>query len=96
MMGRWVFTTASSGEFRSYLARSRRVSQKMLAWRRDGNLSLQSLMELAVVDSNPAVLGIIENIGVTLAKANVGMIVGPSGMNRLRRNNVISGHHNHK
>lgn len=53
-------------------------------------------MELAVVDSNPAALRRIEDIGVTLAKANIGMIVGPPGMNRLRCNNVISGHHNHK
>jgi sporulation protein YlmC with PRC-barrel domain len=68
----------------------------MLTWREGENLPIQSLMELAVVDSNPASLGIIEDIDVTLPKANVGMIVGTSGMNGLRRNNVISGHHNHK
>jgi hypothetical protein len=95
-MGRWVFTAASSGNFCAYLARSRRVSQKMLAWHERENLFIQSLMELAVVDSKPTILGSIEDVGVTLSKANFVMIVGPSGMDGLRRNNVISGHHNHQ
>ena len=53
-------------------------------------------MELAVVDSKPAIFGSIENVGITLAEKNVGMIVGPSGMDRLRRNNIVSGHYNYK
>ncbi len=73
-----------------------RVSQKMLTCRECENLSFQSLMELAVVDSKPAVLRCIEDIGVAVAEANVGMVVGLSRMDGLRRNNVISGHHHHK
>ena len=59
-------------------------------------LSVQSLMELAVVDSEPAIFQSIENINITLTEADVGMIVRPSGMHRLRRNDVISSDHNHK
>src|SRR5665213_4232072 len=50
-------------------------------------------MELAVVDFDPAVFGGAEDIGVTLPEQNVGMLVGSSGMDGLRCNNVISGHH---
>jgi hypothetical protein len=47
-------------------------------------------MEPAVVYPKPAFLRGIEDIGVTLAKANVGMIVGFSGVHDLGRDNVIS------
>src|SRR6266404_8027377 len=92
-MGRWVFTGVSPGTSWSYLARSRRVSQKMLAWHGCDYLSLQSLMEPAVIDSKPTIFRDAENIGVAVPKTNVGMIVGFSCVDGLRRNNVISGHH---
>jgi hypothetical protein len=95
--GRWVFTAAISGIFRlSFSTLATRLPENLDLATGQENLFVQSLMELAVVDSNPAVLRCVEDIGVTLPKANIGMIVGPSGMNRLRCNNVIPGHHNHK
>src|ERR1700686_619071 len=65
----------------------------MLTCRECDNLSLQSLMELAVVDPDPAVLRGVEDIGVALAKTNVGMVVGFPGVDGLRCNNIISGNH---
>src|ERR1700730_12338841 len=65
----------------------------MLAWHGCDNLSLQSLMEPAVVDSNTAVFRGAYDIRVALPKTNVGMIVGSSRVDGLCRNNVISGHH---
>src|SRR6516165_4608797 len=53
-------------------------------------------MEPRVVDSNPAIVEIIENVGVMSAKSNVGMIVRPPCMDSLGRNDIVSGHHNHK
>ena len=53
-------------------------------------------MELAVVDSNPAIVEIFKNIGVALAKADIGMIVRFAGMDGLRRNNVIARYDDHK
>ena len=50
-------------------------------------------MELAVVDSNPAIVEVFENIGIALAKTDVFIIVTFAGMDGLRRNNVIAGHH---
>ena len=53
-------------------------------------------MEPAVVDPEPAIFEVLEDIGIAVAKANVGMIVGFSGVDGLRRNNIISGHHHDK
>ncbi len=53
-------------------------------------------MEPAVVDSQAAVIRGVEDIGIAVSKTNVGMIVGLSGVDGLRRNNIISGHHDHK
>ena len=53
-------------------------------------------MKPGVVDSNSAIIEIIENIGIMPAKSNVGMIVRPSCVNSLGRNDIISGHHHHK
>jgi hypothetical protein len=47
-------------------------------------------MEPAVVDSDPALFRGVEDIGVALSKANVGMIVGFSRVDGLRRNNIVS------
>ena len=91
-MGRWVFTATSSGDFYSCLARSLRLSQKMLR----PDLSVQSLMKPGVVDSKPAIVEIIKNIGIMPAKSDVGMIVRPPRVNSLGRNDILSGHHNHK
>src|ERR1700687_2050661 len=54
----------------------------MLAWHGCDNLSLQSLMEPAVVDSNPAVFRGADDIRVALPKTNVGMIVGSSRVHK--------------
>src|SRR5260370_34631640 len=65
----------------------------MLTWHECENLSLNRFMELAIVDPEPAVFHDIEDIRVALPKTTVGMVIGLSGMNGLRRNNIISGHH---
>lgn len=67
----------------------------MLTWRGCTDLPLQSLMEPAVVDPDPSVIRVVEDIGIAMAKTNVGMVVGFSGVHGLRRNHVISGHHHH-
>src|SRR5258708_31855522 len=59
-------------------------------------LSLQSLVEPAVVDPEPAVFRAVEDIRIALPKTDGGMIVGFSRVDGLRRNNVVSGHHHHK
>ena len=79
-----------------YLARSPRGLHKMLAWHGCDNLFLQRFMEPAVVDSDPATLRGVEDIGVALAKANIRMIVGFSRMHCLSRHDIISGHHHHE
>ena len=61
--------------------------------RTDAVLSLQRLMEPAVVDPQPPVLGGIQYSGVTMPDADIGMVVGFAGMDGLRCNNVVSGHH---
>src|SRR5664279_3281389 len=68
----------------------------MLTWRGCGNLSLQSLVEPAVVDPDSAVVRGADDIGVAMAKTNGGMVVGFPGVHGLRRHHVISGHHHHQ
>src|SRR5258708_34014011 len=68
----------------------------MLAWHGCDNLPLNGFMELAIVDPEPALFGGIEDICVALPKTNIGVIVCLSGMNGLRRNNIISGHYHHE
>src|SRR5260370_32426936 len=68
----------------------------MLTWHGCDNLSLDGLMELAVVDSNPTIFRDVEDVGVVLPDTNVGMVVGFSGVDGLRRNNIVSGHHHHE
>jgi hypothetical protein len=53
-------------------------------------------MEPGVVDSNPSIVEIIEDIDIMPAKSNVGMIVRPSCMDGLGRKDIISGHYNQK
>src|SRR5260370_23960653 len=71
-------------------------SQTMLTWHGCDRLSLDGFMELAVVDSNPTVFRGIEYVGIALPETNVGMIVGFSGVDGLRRNNIVSRHHHHE
>ena len=61
--------------------------------RTDAVLSLQCLMEPAVIDPQPPVVGGIQYFGVAMPDADVGMIVGFAGMDGLRCNNVVSGDH---
>ena len=59
-------------------------------------LSLQRLVEPAVVDPEPAVFRTVEDIGEALPKTNGRIIVGPSRVDGLRRNNIVSGHNYHQ
>ena len=68
----------------------------MLTWHNCDNLSFQSFMEPAVVDSKATVLRGAEDIGVAVPETNVGMIVGFLRVDSLRRKDVISGHHHHE
>ena len=45
-------------------------------------------MEPAVIYSKPAVFRSAENIGVAMPKTDIGMVVGPSCVDRLRCNDV--------
>ena len=51
-------------------------------------------MEPAIVDSQATVIRGIEDIDKAVPKTNIAVIVGFSGVDGLRRNNIISGHHN--
>lgn len=75
------------------LTRMQRALQKILRWHGCENLSLHGVVEPAVVDPDTAVFRGTEDICIALPKTDVGMIVGFSGVDRLRRNNIISGHH---
>src|SRR5580692_886711 len=68
----------------------------MLAWLGYDNLSLHGLMEPAIVDPQAAVIRGIEDVGVAVSKKNIAVIVGLSGMDGLRCNDVISGYHDHE
>ena len=54
-------------------------------------LSLQGFMEPAIVDSQATFIRGIEDIGIAVSKTNIAVIVGLSGVDGLRRNNIISG-----
>src|SRR5437879_5500968 len=68
----------------------------MLTRYRCDKLSLQSLVEPAVVDLEPAVFRTVEDVCVALPKTNSGIIVGLSRVDGLRRNYIVSGHHYHQ
>src|ERR1700733_590798 len=75
----------------------------MLAWHGYDNLSFQGVMlsldgfmEPAIVDSQATVIRGIEDIGIAVSKTNVAVIVGLAGVDGLRRNNIISGYHDHE
>ena len=53
-------------------------------------------MEPAVVNPEPAVFRGVEDFGVAMSQADVGVIVAFARMHGLRRNNVISGHDHHE
>src|ERR1700735_2937248 len=78
----------------------------MLAWHGYDNpscqgsvpkfLSLQGVMELAIVDPQATVIRGLEDIGIAVSKTNIVVIVSLSGVDGLRRNNIISGYHDDK
>src|ERR1700687_3559241 len=68
----------------------------MLTWHGCDNLSLHGFMEPAVVDSNPTIFRGVEDVGVALPETNLGMVVGFSGVDGLRRNDIVSRHHHHE
>jgi len=61
-----------------------------------GSLSLQSLMEPAVIDSKPAIFRGADDVRVAMSKSDVGIVVHLSGLDGLRCNNVISCHHDNE
>src|SRR5580658_6958667 len=60
------------------------------------DLSWQSLMKLAVIDLDPAVFRDAEDVGIAVAKTNIGMIIGSSRVDGLRCNNIVPRHHHHQ
>src|SRR6266480_6890291 len=70
------------------LARPQGVSQEMLAWHECGRLSRQCLVEPAVIDSKSAIFRSAEDFRVAVSKPNVGVIVGLTGVDGLRRNDI--------
>src|SRR5581483_12448353 len=59
----------------------------------NAGLVVQSIMELAVIDSNASVVEVLKNISVALSEPDAGVIVALSCMDGLRRNNVVTGDH---
>src|SRR5215831_18172239 len=96
---RWAagFSHSGSGIHFSAMSSTRVArSRKKNSWQsrqRRVALALICVVEPAVIDPDTSVLGDAQHIHIAMTETNLGMLVGFSRVDRLRRNNIIAGDH---